>query len=179
MIDNEDFVYYYVKKHLRQAGIAVFGGEPPGGTDDLHRIELKRPNSQKKGSRGSRKFDLLAYFEKKIILIELKSDSSQLSKDVEKLEDTVESEGWTAALWTSIKERKLFGKVLPEIERDEFIEKRRSLIVKALGSKPSGYIPPNDFLLFETTEEMLDVRATKFEDTAFFSALREKLKHVV
>ena len=77
MIVNENIVYFFCKKLLKKSGIHVFAGEPPGGSDELHRVELKHPNFSEKGSKGSRKFDLIAHHKSTFLLIELKDSSKK------------------------------------------------------------------------------------------------------
>jgi hypothetical protein len=171
MAMGEGEVYYYTKKFLRLARIAVFGGEPPGGSDDLHRIELKHPSNAALGSKGSRKFDLLAFFEGRLLLLELKDSSSKLVGDIEKLNDTVASEAWTGKLWDNLNDRRLLGRILPAWTRNDFVTRRGELLVKCLGAPPSAFAPPDGFLLFEVTERSLVVRATTFEPASLLSAL--------
>ncbi len=172
---GEDQVYYWTKTILRRVGVNVFGGEPPGGTNDLHRIELKASRSGPKGSKGSRKFDLIAYHMDRYLLIELKDDYSKLGSDIEKLTDTVTSAAWAGAMWDNLSERGLLGAALPAMDRHSFVANRSNLLVKCLGAPESNATPPDDFLLFEARERALRVRASRFHDQALLTDIARRL----
>ncbi len=173
---DEGGVYYWTKTILRQVGVNVFGGDPPGGTNDLHRVELRIDRGLSKGSKGSRQFDLLAYHLGRTLLIELKDDTSKFDEDIARLEETVSSALWAGALWDSLQERALFERTLPAIEREDLVARRRDLLVRCLGAPPSTFEPPPNFLLFEVAEERLGVRVSQFEDSRLLGDLERWLK---
>jgi hypothetical protein len=172
---DEDDVYYWTKTLLRRAGVNVFGGEPPGGTNDLHRIELKPSRGVRKGSEGSRKFDLMAHHLSRFLLVELKDNARKLEPDIRKLNDTVASEIWTGRLWDSLSERGLLGKTVPGIGRQEFVYRRNELLVRCVGAPPSDFPPPSGFLLFEVDERRLRARVSEFDDVELFNDLSTRL----
>ena len=156
MIIDENIVYYFCKKILKKSGIYVFAGEPPGGSDELHRVELKNPFNPSKGSKGSRKFDLIAYHKSTFLLIELKDSYKKHDEDIEKLRDTLDDDLWLKSLWESINERKLFGNgVIPKYSLNNFLKQKEDLFQLCLGSGPSSYIPPENFVYFEINENYM------------------------
>lgn len=177
---DEGAVYYYAKTILREAGVNVFGGEPPGGSDELHRIELKDPEHGAKGSRGSRKFDLVAHHLGAFILIELKDDASKLEGDVRKLDEVVSSDDWIGAFWDNLSERRLLGRRgIPDIGRRELARRKSDLFVRALGAPPSGYQPPDDYILLEVGDGGLRCRAggdLEAPTLRVYEDLRERLR---
>ena len=155
---DEDTVWYYTWKRLVAAGIAVIGGEPPGGSSPLPRIEMKHPGKTSKGSRGSRKCDLYATHHGRLMLIEAKDSHSKIQADVEKLADIIENSDWAGALWDALDERRLAIKHgFPN--RDIFISDRFSLLAPIIAIPPeASYRPPTDFLLIETDETATTLR---------------------
>lgn len=100
---SEPEIYVYAKWFLNRCGWTLVGGEPPGGTDALPRIEAKDPNFSKKGSRGSKKVDLIAHRDDHLLLLELKPTFHK--SDVAKLDELVGSQRWRRALWEACVER--------------------------------------------------------------------------
>lgn len=100
---SEPEIYVYAKWFLNRCGWTLVGGEPPGGTDALPRIEAKDPNFSKKGSRGSKKVDLIAHRDGYLLLLELKPSFHK--SDVAKLDELVGSQRWRRAFWEACVER--------------------------------------------------------------------------
>lgn len=100
---SEPEIYVYAKRFLRRCGWTLVGGEPPGGTDALPRIEAKDPEFEKKGSRGSKKVDLIAYRNGRLLLLELKPAFDR--SDVVKLDALVGDRKWRLAFWNACVER--------------------------------------------------------------------------
>lgn len=103
---SESEIYVYSKRFLRNHGWKLVGGEPPGGSDGLPRVEAKHPDKAEKGSRGSKKVDILAYKGGKLLLLELKSRFDE--GDVVKLDELVGELRWRRALHDACLERNAF-----------------------------------------------------------------------
>lgn len=155
---DEDTVWYYTWKRLISSGIRVIGGEPPGGSSPLPRIEMKHPDKLSKGSRGSRKCDLYAVHDGTLFLIEAKDSHLKTQGDVDKLTDIIGDADWSGALWEAMDERRLAARNgFPD--RAAFVRERGRLIAPILAIPPEpGFEPPGGFLLIETDEEATTAR---------------------
>lgn len=100
---SESEIYVYSKGFLRKCGWTLIGGEPPGGSDGLPRIEAKHPEVDAKGSEGSRKVDIIAYQNRYVLLLELKSTFDR--GDVVKLDELVGECRWRHSLLEACEER--------------------------------------------------------------------------
>ena len=69
---SESFIYVETKKLLMELGWTLIAGEPSGGSDHLPRIEIRDPNMNDKGSRGSYKVDIISVKNKSLLLTEAK-----------------------------------------------------------------------------------------------------------
>lgn len=105
MVDvlSESEIYVYSKRFLRKCGWTLVGGEPPGGSDGLPRIEAKHPKINAKGSEGSKKVDIIAHHQGHVLLLELKSTFDR--GDVEKLDELVGERRWRRSLLKAFEER--------------------------------------------------------------------------
>jgi hypothetical protein len=176
-LTDEDTVWYYTKERLNSGGFRVIGGEPPGGSSPIPRIELREPENHSKGSRGSRKFDLYILFDGRIILCEAKDSAVKVDDDIFRLDSTVDSEDWTGALWDAMDQRGMIHKLnLPP--RGEFIDNRHDILRKALAIPHTpSFAPPDDYLLIETDEAGTTIRAgLGFPDDEMLEALQEHLQ---
>lgn len=79
----ESKIYFYIKKYLRLTGWNLLGGEPPDGSNDLRRIEIRDSKHLVKGSKGALKIDLIASKGRLLLLIEIKPEFDH--SDVDKL----------------------------------------------------------------------------------------------
>jgi len=104
---KEPEIYMLAKEVLIKNGWRIIGGEPPDGTDHIPRIEVHDPNNLKKGSKGSKKIDLIAFKNEKILLLELKTLFDKI--DIDKLDSIVSKEVWLAALLDAIKTKTNFN----------------------------------------------------------------------
>ncbi len=100
---SESEIYVYSKRFLRNCGWTLIGGEPPGGSNGLPRVEAKHPDVNVKGSQGSKKVDLIAYRSGYILLLELKSTFDR--GDVRKLDEMVGEQRWRRSLLQACEER--------------------------------------------------------------------------
>lgn len=128
---SEPEIYVYAKLFLSRCGWTLVGGEPPGGTDALPRIEAKDPGFQKKGSRGSKKVDLIAHRDGNLLLLELKPTFHK--SDVAKLDELVGSQRWRRAFWEACVERNALQRagVDPNEVRDGIVS--GDTLVKGIG----------------------------------------------
>lgn len=100
---SESEIYVYSKRFLRNCGWTLIGGEPPGGSNGLPRVEAKHPEVTTKGSQGSKKVDLIAYRDGHVLLLELKSTFDR--DDIRKLDEMVEEQRWRRSLLYACEER--------------------------------------------------------------------------
>lgn len=137
---SESEIYVYTKEFLKEQGWELVGGEPPGGTDELPRIEIKDPEYRKKGSNGSKKVDLIAQKSGNILLLELKP--CYHSSDVSKLDDIEGRKDLRREFYKSCKERD----VIEDIDemREEIIS--GDCLIKGLGISKRHKVP-GDFIL--------------------------------
>jgi hypothetical protein len=100
---SESEIYVYSKRFLRNCGWKLVGGEPPGGSNALPRVEAKHPEREGKGSEGSKKVDVIAYRDGNLLLLELKSTFDE--RDVMKLNELVSERRWRQSLLEACTER--------------------------------------------------------------------------
>lgn len=100
---SESEIYVYTKRFLRRSEWKLIGGEPPGGSNGLPRVEAKHPGMTVKGSKGSKKVDIIAYRDGYVLLLELKSAFDR--DDVEKLDELVGERKWRQSLVEACEER--------------------------------------------------------------------------
>lgn len=100
---SESEIYVYSKRFLRNSAWTLIGGEPPGGSDGLPRVEAKHPEVDVKGSEGSKKVDIIAYRNGHVLLLELKSTFDR--GDVVKLDELVGERRWRRSLLEACEER--------------------------------------------------------------------------
>ena len=126
-------IYFYLKKYLNDHKWNILAGEPPDGSNDLVRMEIRDESFKEKGSKGSYKIDLVALKEGTLLLIE--NYRTFESKDVSKLNCIVGEKA--DHLFDALSER-------CGIERSQVKE-----IIKALGvTEITEDDVPVDFLVF-------------------------------
>lgn len=145
---SETKIYLILKGWLQDHGWLILGGEPPGGTNVIPVIELKDAEYTKKGSKGSKKIDLVCCKKDYFLLIEIKESYSY--SDIKKLNEIVGEKKWRRALIRALKEKQMpfIEKVVSSIKESEYIEKK-DFYIKAVGfndSKASSC--PSDFVVF-------------------------------
>ncbi|VVB57469.1 Uncharacterised protein [uncultured archaeon] len=165
---NEPEIYVRCKEILRKNGWMLLGGEPPDGTDDIPRIELRDPSNQGIGSKGSRKVDLIGYKQNKILLLELKDHFS--AADVSKLDSIVSEERWRQALKGALDGKRAFKKAGLE-ERLSDLALDPEALVKALGL-PEAHAIKDDFVLIVVKPEGYELAFGKLcgTDKDFFES---------
>ena len=102
---NETQIFILIRSYLLENNWQVIGGQPPSGTDHLPVIEIRDPMFKGKGSKGSYKPDLIAWYESKLAIIELKPSFSQSDRD--KVNQVLNSPERTRSLWESLIQRNL------------------------------------------------------------------------
>lgn len=138
---TESEVYVYTKEFLREQGWTLVGGEPPGGTDELPRIEIKDPEHGGIGSNGSKKVDLIAQRSGKVLLLELKPSYSH--QDVLKLNDIVNREDLRREFFKSCKERSALENI-DELKKDII---SGDCLIKGLGLSKHHKVPEGFVLI--------------------------------
>jgi len=142
---SESEIYVYSKRHLRECGWTLVGGEPPGGSDGLPRVEAKHPEVTVKGSEGSKKVDIIAYRDGHLLLLELKSRFDR--DDVEKLDELVSERRWRRSLVDACQERNALDRAGIE---DSSLPKRilsGEALVRGVGLGQHHEVPPAYVLL--------------------------------
>ena len=110
---NETQVFILVRKYLIENNWQVIGGQPPSGTDHLPVIEIRDPMYKGNGSKGSYKPDLIAWYESKLVIIELKPSFNNPDRD--KVNKVLNSPERIGSLWESLIQRNItlgkFGRI--------------------------------------------------------------------
>ena len=124
-------------------------------------MEAKHPEKTAKGSRGSKKVDVIAYRDGWLLLLELKSTFDR--GDVDKLDELTGESGWRASLLQACEERNALRRAgvqdpdLPSRIRDG------TALVKGIGlGKP--HTVPDDYLLMVLNSHD-DIRVTLGADS--------------
>lgn len=129
---NEGEVYFYLKKFLVDRGWEPLAGEPPGGSNNIRRVEIRDKNWKEIGSKGSYKVDLIFFKDKTLLLIEIKPKYSQ--SDVNKLNEILSER--LDKLYDALKERCGLDK------------SQISKIIKCISVGVLNHSIPDDFLAF-------------------------------
>ncbi len=145
---TETQIYLFLKRFLPEKNWILVGGEPPDGTNSMPRIELKDERNLSKGSKGSKKIDLLFFKEGYFLLLELKEKYN--ASDVEKLNEIVHSEMWRKALIKALKEKKALENKGINIEESNYILSDRFIIKSIAYSE--GKALPEGFITFVLNE---------------------------
>ena len=138
---QEDEVYLLVKDWLQDRGWKILGGEPPNGTNVIPRLYIKDANYQGKGSKGSKKIDIVTYKNGYFLLIEVKPTRSR--SDEKKLNEIVSEKKWREAFINALKERRSF----PEgaLAEETYVE-QKTYLVKTLAYDIRREEPLDDFI---------------------------------
>ena len=118
---------------LKKKGWILIGGEPPNGTNSMPRIELKEEMHTAKGSKGSKKIDLLFFKEGYFLLLELKERYN--ISDVKKLNEVADNEKWRRAFILALKEKRALEMKNISINAREYILSNKKLIKAIAYSK--------------------------------------------
>lgn len=82
---SEGKIYYFLKHFLLKKGWILLAGEPPDGSNNVCRIEIRNKGREGIGSKGSYKIDLIFLRKDTLFLIELKPQYNQ--GDINKLNE--------------------------------------------------------------------------------------------
>lgn len=142
---SESEIYVHAKRYLRNCGWTLVGGEPPGGSDGLPRVEAKHPDHDVKGSLGSKKVDLIAHRDGHLLLLELKSRYDR--QDVTKLDELVGQLRWRRSLRDALLERNALDRA--NVDASTLVDRIASgeALVKALGLGHGQGVPDEYALL--------------------------------
>jgi hypothetical protein len=152
---EETEIYVRMKGWLHNNHWKIIGGEPPGGTNDIPVIELKNPLYLKKGSKGSKKIDLIAFKQGYFLFLELKPVFSY--QDIKKLNEVCGEKKWRISFMKALVERKIHEElnIRPEIEAN-YVDSDE-YYVKAVGFNDTGKLGPHDFVTFLVSENEVRV----------------------
>ncbi len=153
---SESIIYVRTKKILNENFWKILGGEPPGGTGIIPRIELKDPTYLGKGSKGSKKIDLIAIKADKILLIELKRSFSY--SDILKLNQIVNQKIWRKALMEALLNKRAFKRV--KINKIPDFINNKKLLIKSIGLSQYHNFP-DDFNLLIIKKDSYDIKIGK------------------
>ena len=151
---REDEIYVRIKQFLTSKGWIVIGGEPPNGTNNIPRIELKDMETKEKGSKGSKKIDLVFFKDGYFLLNELKSIFNQ--KDVNKLNEITQNEKWRKSFINALYEKKIFKWNNIKINPEDYI-KSNAYLIKSISYSIGSKIP-NDFVVFVVDKEKITIK---------------------
>lgn len=136
---KESKIYFYIKKYLRDTSWNILGGEPPDGSNDVRRIEIRDPLNLFKGSKGSLKVDLIASKGPVLLLVEIKPEFDY--SDVVKLNYIVNE-----------RQKDLFAALL---ERCHLQKENFDYVIKCLGlTKFKKEQLPNDYMLVHLKDSL-------------------------
>lgn len=148
---TETQIYLFLKRFLPEKNWILVGGEPPDGTNSMPRIELKDEHNLSKGSKGSKKIDLLFFKAGYFLLLELKEKYNV--SDVDKLNEIAHNEKWRKALIKALEEKKALESKGIKIEKSNYILSDKFLI-KAIAYS-EGKALPEGFVIFILNENNL------------------------
>lgn len=139
---SETEIYLKLKKELPKRGWILIGGEPPDGTNSMPRIELKDYSNLSKGSKGSKKIDLVFFKNGFFLLLELKEKYDY--SDVKKLNEIVQEEKWRKAFMIALKEKRALELKNISISQQNYIQSN-DLLIKAIAysegkAKHDGFV---------------------------------------
>ena len=134
-----------MKEYLSKLEWTIVAGDPPHGTDHIPVFEMHDSDYVGKGSKGSKKIDLLAYKKKYFLLIELKGKYAQ--SDIKKLDELISNEKWRYSFVNELKSKKIITKIDSDLDIDMYIKSTKFLI-KAIGYNYVQKPTPNEFLTF-------------------------------
>ena len=115
---TEEEVYNGTKRLLKGEGYVLLGGQPPRGVNHLPVIEVKSGTNDDKGSKDAYKPDLIAFKQDCFLIIERKPVYCE--KDINKLEEILDSEKRTNSLFEELKQRGCLFNVRYEGDKDTF-----------------------------------------------------------
>src|SRR3989338_2654144 len=141
---SETEIYLKLKRELPKKGWILIGGEPPDGTNSMPRIELKDYSNISKGSKGSKKIDLVFFKGGFFLLLELKEEYDY--SDVKKLNEIAQDEKWRNAFITALKEKKALELKNISIDQQNYIHSN-NLLIKAIAYS-EGTAKHDDFVTF-------------------------------
>jgi len=148
---TETEIYLRLKLWLREHTWRILGGEPPGGTNDIPIIEIKDSEHKMKGSKGSRKIDLVAFKDSYFILIEVKAIYSY--SDIKKLNEIVTERKWRIAFLNALREKRIFElHGIPSLAETQYLDST-SKYIKAVSFNYTGQLGPEDFVTFTPSLE--------------------------
>lgn len=149
-------IYLRLKLWLREHTWRILGGEPPGGTDDIPIIEIKDSEHKMKGSRGSRKIDLVAFRDSYFLLIEVKTIYSCF--DIKKLNKIVAERKWRIAFLNALREKRVFElHGISSLDETQYLDST-SKYIKAVSFNYTGQLGPEDFVTFLPSLEGIETR---------------------
>jgi hypothetical protein len=143
---TETEIYLCLKVWLREHAWRIIGGEPAGGTNDIPIIEIKNVEYESKGSKGSRKIDLVAFRDGYFLLIEVKATYAY--SDIKKLNEIVAERKWRIAFLNALREKRVFELCdIPSVDEREYLD-NASKYIKAVSFNYTGQLGPKDFVTF-------------------------------
>ena len=136
---TEPEIYMRCKEILIENGWIILGGEPPDGTDNIPRIQLKEESYYGIGSKGSKKIDLVAVKGDRMLLLELKGKYN--SSDIKKLNEIASSEKWIKALGIALDDKNVYS-----IAKTKRLKITKGILVKSIGVSAKHSFP-EDFVI--------------------------------
>ena len=142
---EENLIYQILKEYLREYNWLILGGEPPGGTNHYPVIEIRDPLNLRKGSKGSKKIDLVAFKSSFFLLIELKHSYSW--SDIYKLNELINNPSGRQTFLNALLAKGIMKDNNISIDYQQYIISSKYMI-KAVGYNTSTKLAPADFISF-------------------------------
>jgi hypothetical protein len=152
MSKEENVVYQKLKKYLQQQSWIILGGEPPGGTNHIPVIEVRDSLNFEKGSKGSKKIDLVAFKSPFFLLLELKASYS--SCDIRKLNNLINYQSGREAFLNALLAKELLKSNNINIDYRQYTASAHYL-VKSVGFNACNKFAPDDFITFHVYPVLL------------------------
>jgi hypothetical protein len=140
---KEEEIYIAMKEWLKGMCWQIIGGEPPAGTNVIPRIEIKDPSYRGRGSKGSKKVDLVSFKGGYFLLTEIKNRFSP--HDVKKLEEITQKEELRKAFLIALKEKRVFPRGALS---DEHYINTTDYMIKSLAFSYPQIAPYDNFIFF-------------------------------
>lgn len=133
----------------------VLGGEPPGGTDHIPVIEIKDNSNKEKGSKGSKKIDLIAFKDPFFLLLELKK--LYANSDVIKLDEITQSSKLRRAFLDALNEKKVLDKHKIKLETSQYLSSSK-FFIKSIGYNKSDKLGPEDYITYLVSPDKIETK---------------------
>ncbi|MGC2683071.1 MAG: hypothetical protein WA323_14500, partial [Candidatus Nitrosopolaris sp.] len=148
---DENRLYEKVKNYLKKSNWTILGGQPARGTNHLPVIEIKSYAHTAKGSKGSKKIDLVAFKDPFFLICEAKGSYSQ--SDISKINELTGSHDQRLAFINALLEKRVLKSNNIVIE-DAKYTMSDTFLIKGVGYNILTSSAPEDFVTFVLQEDV-------------------------